>query len=55
MSRIYTEIRIAHETKEIKVLYERKLDAAIKALGYKNRSEWLNSMYREAMIKSGDK
>jgi metal-responsive CopG/Arc/MetJ family transcriptional regulator len=48
MPRIYTEIRIAHESLEIKEAYEKKLDEMIRKLGYKSRAEWLNGMYRES-------
>lgn len=47
MARVYTEIRIAHKTKEEKQEYERKLDEALKSKGYKSRSEWINEKYRE--------
>jgi hypothetical protein len=49
MPRIYTEIRIAHESQEIKKAYEAKLDETIKALDYKSRAEWLNGMFRESV------
>ncbi len=51
MPRIYTEIRIAHESPEIKKAYEQKLDETIKALEYKSRAEWLNGMFRESVRK----
>lgn len=47
MPRIYTEIRISHKTEEEKKEYEKKLDEALKAQGYKSRTEWLNEKYRE--------
>lgn len=52
MPRIYTEIRIAHESQEIKQAYEKKLDEAIQVLGYKSRAEWLNGMFRESVRKT---
>jgi hypothetical protein len=51
MPRIYTEIRIAHESQEIKEAYEAYLDQTIKGLGYKSKSEWLNAMFRESREK----
>jgi hypothetical protein len=51
MSRIYTEVRIAHESQEIKKAYEAVLDQTIKGLGYKSRTEWFNSMVRESRAK----
>ena len=47
MARIYTEFRISHKTLEEKQEYEKKLDEALNAAGYKNRNEWLNEKYRE--------
>lgn len=47
MARMYTEIRIAHKSKEEKEEYEKRLDEALKKKGYKNRTEWLNEKYRE--------
>lgn len=47
MVRIYTELRISHKTIEEKQEYEKKLDEALKAQGYKSRTEWLNEKYRE--------
>jgi hypothetical protein len=51
MTRICTEIRITHESKEVKEAYEKILDVTIKGLGYRNRTEWLNSMVRQSRIK----
>jgi metal-responsive CopG/Arc/MetJ family transcriptional regulator len=52
MARIYTELRISHKTIEEKQDYERKLDEALKAKGYKDRTEWLKEKYRE-LIREG--
>lgn len=52
MARIHTEIRISHKTIKEKQEYERKLDEALKAQGYKSRTEWLNEKYRE-LIREG--
>jgi len=49
MPRIYTEIRIAHETEESKARYEELLDEAIKTLGYYGRTDWLRSMARDTI------
>lgn len=51
MPRIYTEIRIAHASEEIKRDYEKILDMALKKAGYKSRTEWFNEKVRE-LVKS---
>ena len=47
MPRIYTEIRIAHETPEDKNRYNRLLDEALKTMGYRNRNEWVMDKSRQ--------
>jgi len=47
MPRVYTEIRIAHATEQIKRDYEKVLDIALKKAGYKSRTEWFNEKVRE--------
>ena len=51
MSKIFTEIRIFHKTKEEKVKYESSLREVLKEQGYKSRVEWFNEKYRELMQK----
>ena len=41
MSRIYTEIRIAHETEEEKKQFESDFDKEVKRTGYRNRADWI--------------
>ena len=48
--RIYTEVRISHKTEEDKQEYERKLDEALKSLGYRNRTEFISEKIRELII-----
>jgi metal-responsive CopG/Arc/MetJ family transcriptional regulator len=47
MPRIYTEIRIAHETEEDKKAFEKELDKALKRVGFYSRVEWLRYKSRE--------
>ena len=54
MPRIYSEIRISHKTEEDKQEYERKLDEALKSLGYRNRTEFITEKIRE-ILKGGNK
>jgi metal-responsive CopG/Arc/MetJ family transcriptional regulator len=48
MPRIYTEIRIAHDSPEAKKAYEAVLDQTITGLGYKSRTEWFNDKVRKS-------
>lgn len=51
VTKIYTEIRIAHKTTEDKEEYESKLDEALNQNGYRNRVEWIAEKYRELINK----
>ena len=44
MKRIYTEIRIHHQTAEEKKRFERQLDNKIKAAGFGSRAEYFKVM-----------
>jgi hypothetical protein len=44
MKRIYTEIRIHHQTAEDKKRFERQLDNKIKAAGFGSRAEYIKVM-----------
>jgi uncharacterized protein YeeX (DUF496 family) len=41
MPRIYTEIRIAHESTNDKLLFEMMLDNQAKSLGFNNRADYI--------------
>ena len=51
--RAYTEIRISHKNEEDKQEYERKLDEALKSLGYRTRIEFITEKIRELILKGG--
>jgi hypothetical protein len=50
MPRIYTEIRIAHESEERKKQFEAELDETVKRERYKNRADWVYYKAQEAWV-----
>lgn len=52
MPRIYTEIRIPHESREDKEQYEAELDKALKRISYSSRAEWLRQCVRDAIYEA---
>jgi hypothetical protein len=49
VSRIYTEIRIEHETLEEKEQFEKLLDDGLKKLFYGSRAGWIRQKAREVI------
>jgi hypothetical protein len=45
--KLYTEIRIGHDTEEQKKEFELKLDTALKQKGYKSRIEYIREQIRK--------